>query len=587
VQETAIETTLPVIHQTLCHIRQVRYILPTTPCDRCGQEAPRAWDALRTAIDIELDHPVLLAVTVSVHRCPTCQHYFRLQPPFLRPDAIYTNRVVTKAVQSVIQDGMAMRRVPQRLARDFWVQPSEGSIRRWCRAARQRLDFEGDYQPWVVQEFSGVLCVDEVYQDKLALLLAVDPRAPDGDRLVGYQLVHGTVDQAEVKAFLTRLKAAGVDPVEVITDGSLLYPTLVAQVWPEAAHQLCLFHATRPVTKAVGEVYRAVRATVPRPPPPPQKALNEPGARPQPLNFGGRPRKTVPVADASDGDAQRWHQRETARQAAKAEVHALHEQGVSQRAIARQTGVARQTVRLWLQQAPPPTGQAATAAQADGTALAASVPFFPPPPAPWTDWEEVRQVRQALGKCRFLFLRRPDHLTAEQQAQLDAILKSPIGADLHLARGFLLEWYGLWRDSSGRRQSWEEAQRRYRAWRETRVYEHLEPLKKVQLAVTDAQFRRLSHFLRDAEWEATSNGAERMGRAFRHRQAPHFSLRTKQTIEDALVRDAFERKEQALAPTPERLHRCQRGRHRRAPAPTVLQFEERMMEHTWQTRVAA
>jgi len=199
----------------------------------------------------------------------------------------------------------------------------------------------------------------------------------------------------------------------------------------------------------------------------------------------------------------------------------------------------------------------------------------------------VRQVRQALGKCRFLFLRRPDHLGAEQQAQLDAILKSPIGADLQLARGFLLEWYGLWRDSSGRRQSWEEAQRRYRAWRETRVYEHLEPLKKVQLAVTDAQFRRLSHFLRDTEWEATSNGAERMGRAFRHRQAPHFSLRTKQTIEDALVLDAFERKEQALAPTPERLHRCQRGRHRRAPAPTVLQFEERMMEHTWQTRGAA
>ncbi len=113
--------------------------------------------------------------------------------------------------------------------------------------------------------------------------------------------------------------------------------------------------------------------------------------------------------------------------------------------------------------------------------------------------------------------------------------------------------------------------------------------RRLAVSVSDnvsAQFR-LSHFLRDGEWEATSNGAERMGRAFRHRQAPHFSLRTKQTIEDALVLDAFERKEQALAPTPERLHRCQRGRHRRAPAPTVLQFEERMMEHTWQTRVAA
>ena len=77
----------------------------------------------RTAIDIELDHPVLLLVTVSVHHCDPCKHYFRAQPPFLRPDAIYSNRVVEKAVQAVCLDGMAMRRVPARLARDFWVQP--------------------------------------------------------------------------------------------------------------------------------------------------------------------------------------------------------------------------------------------------------------------------------------------------------------------------------------------------------------------------------------------------------------------------------------------------------------------------------
>jgi len=35
-----------------------------------------------------------------------------------------------------------------------------------------------------VQAFSGVLCIDEVYQGQLAFLFAVDPAAPDGDRLV-------------------------------------------------------------------------------------------------------------------------------------------------------------------------------------------------------------------------------------------------------------------------------------------------------------------------------------------------------------------------------------------------------------------
>ena len=101
--------------------------------------------------------------------------------------------MVQKAVDAVYQDGMAMRRVPERMARDFWVRPSEGMIRQWCNQYRDSFDFGTDYQPWVVQEFSGILCVDEVYQGNLALLLAVDPASPQGDRLVGYQLVHGSI----------------------------------------------------------------------------------------------------------------------------------------------------------------------------------------------------------------------------------------------------------------------------------------------------------------------------------------------------------------------------------------------------------
>ena len=142
-------TTLdPPLNLIPCSVRQVQWSLASLPCDRCQQPAARAWEATRTAIDLDLDQPVVLAVVVSVHHCPPCRHYFRAQPPFLRPDAIYTNRVVTKAVQAVYQDGLAMRRVPARLARDFWVQPSEKMVRQWCRAYAHRLDFEDDYQAW-------------------------------------------------------------------------------------------------------------------------------------------------------------------------------------------------------------------------------------------------------------------------------------------------------------------------------------------------------------------------------------------------------------------------------------------------------
>jgi hypothetical protein len=159
-----VDTCLPLrIQQTACTVQRVNWSVGSLPCDRCQHTADRVWTVTRTAIDLDLDGPVLLAVTVSVHHCRHCDHYFRAQPPFLRPEATYAQRVVVKAIQAVYEDGMALRRVPERLARDFWVQPSEKMVRLWCRAYAAGLDFATDYQPWIVESFSGVLCVDEVY----------------------------------------------------------------------------------------------------------------------------------------------------------------------------------------------------------------------------------------------------------------------------------------------------------------------------------------------------------------------------------------------------------------------------------------
>src|SRR5712691_8324992 len=94
----ALTTSSALVHMP-CQIRHVRWTPPTLPCDRCGGTAARVWDAARTAIDLDLDAPVLLRVGVSVHHCCSCRHHFRAQPPFLRPDAIYTNRIVAKALQ--------------------------------------------------------------------------------------------------------------------------------------------------------------------------------------------------------------------------------------------------------------------------------------------------------------------------------------------------------------------------------------------------------------------------------------------------------------------------------------------------------
>ncbi len=144
--------TYPSINYTPCQIRQVDFLPSLVPCGRCGQDAGRVDVATRTAIDIDLDHPAMLAVRVSVHYCPLCRHYFRAQPPFLRPDAIYTRRVGRKAVESVYADGLAFRTVGQRLARDFWVQPREAIIRRWWQAYHTDIALDDAYQTWIVAE---------------------------------------------------------------------------------------------------------------------------------------------------------------------------------------------------------------------------------------------------------------------------------------------------------------------------------------------------------------------------------------------------------------------------------------------------
>ncbi len=611
---------VPSVNQTSCEVIQIDYCLPSALCDRCRNPASSSATASRVAIDVNLECPVLLHVDVSVHHCPDCHHYFRAQPPFLRPRAIYTNRVVGKAVQSVYGDDMAMRRVTERMARDFWVRPSEGIVRSWCSIYSAGFDLEVDYQPWVVDEFSGILCVDELYQNQLALLLAADPAAPDGDRLVGYQLVHGTVNAADVERFLSHLKKVGVEPDQVVTDGSNLYPTVLARVWPGAAHQLCLFHQTRHVTRAVMKVITAVRKELPHPP------------RVSATRGGGPLRDRPPSEDPTDPATQRWHWRQWQRRTQMAQVHALAEKGLSQRAVARQTGHHRDTIKRWLGEPIPPLPEGmppelpemaswpvprqrqakkralmrrAHSLREQGrsySAIARQIGVHrvtvkswlqerppreeliapskrtepSPPPVPWSSWDEVQQIRESLREHRFLLLRRPETLDADEQEMVTSLLTSPAGGGLGVARSFLVDWYRLWTHEDGERRSLSDARRRYEAWRTNPDYHTIPPLRRIQEQMTEVKFESLSHFLRHPTWEATNNGAERVGRAFRHQQRPHFRLRTEAAIENKIKVTACLRKHAATRSPARPFHTCQRGRKRRQEplAPAVLSMPD-------------
>ena len=62
-----------------------------------------------------------------------------------------------------------------------------------------------------------------------------------------------------MRRFLTNLKDHGFLPQVVVTDGSNLYPTLLAEIWPDARHQLCVFHVLKDINDCVFDALRRLR----------------------------------------------------------------------------------------------------------------------------------------------------------------------------------------------------------------------------------------------------------------------------------------------------------------------------------------
>ncbi len=62
-----------------------------------------------------------------------------------------------------------------------------------------------------------------------------------------------------MRCFVRMLQHWGFAPQVVVTDGSNLYPAVLRQVWPDAKHQLCVFHVLQDITKQVLDAVRRLR----------------------------------------------------------------------------------------------------------------------------------------------------------------------------------------------------------------------------------------------------------------------------------------------------------------------------------------
>lgn len=143
------------------------------------------------------------------------------------------------------------------MQRDFFLKLSTGFIYDCLEYAVRQYD-GNQFRKKVLSEFSGTLCVDEVHLGHRVVLIASDPIA---DNPIACALVSSN-DAAHMRRFLQNLKNHGFSPSTVITDRSNLYPETIAEVWPEAAHQLCVFHVMNELNDHVLDAVREVRRAI-------------------------------------------------------------------------------------------------------------------------------------------------------------------------------------------------------------------------------------------------------------------------------------------------------------------------------------
>ncbi|HEX8201599.1 MAG TPA: transposase, partial [Isosphaeraceae bacterium] len=167
-----------------------------------------------------------------------CRTTFRTTPADVRPKAHHDNKVRDLVLDRLLKDGMSVERALESIRREFLLDLSTGFVYDVLRDRAAQLDMAA-HRRMVQEHFSGPLCVDELHLGRFTLLLATDPLA---DLPVAFALV-GANDQDHMRRFLQNLKTWGLSPDVVVTDGSNLYPAVLAELWSEADHQLCVFHA--------------------------------------------------------------------------------------------------------------------------------------------------------------------------------------------------------------------------------------------------------------------------------------------------------------------------------------------------------
>jgi hypothetical protein len=231
------------------------------PCPQCGKHGRRKRKLRpRRVRTVAYKAVVYLEITCGEYQaqCDCCTT-FRNTPEGVLPRALYDNKVRDLVLERIIEDGMNIEQTLESLSREFLLDLSTGFVYDLLRNRAGQLDL-AEHRRMVLKHFSGTLCVDELHLGQFTLVLATDPIS---GLPVAFALVSAN-DQDHMRRFLQNLKTWGLEPKTVITDGSNLYPAVLAELWSKADHQLCVFHIIKEINKLTLDAVRRLRAAMSR-----------------------------------------------------------------------------------------------------------------------------------------------------------------------------------------------------------------------------------------------------------------------------------------------------------------------------------
>ncbi len=230
-------------------------------CPECGRKGKRKRVKERWVKHIgPLNRRSFIHAKVGVYqaRCSCCK-FFQAPIEGVPYKGRYSYAVRDAVANAVIRDRMPYELVQEKMREDHFLELSIGYMHDCFLWAHEQINM-GEHWDFVLANFSGVLCIDEVHDGDWTLLFATDPL---NDFTVSFQLAEQN-DQDHMDAFLQDLEDQGLDVVVAITDGSPLYKDSLQTWWKDIQHQLCIFHVIKEVNKLILNGVRDIKNRIKR-----------------------------------------------------------------------------------------------------------------------------------------------------------------------------------------------------------------------------------------------------------------------------------------------------------------------------------